>query len=95
MTEPKATANRATRRGKKDPHAPVSFQFDGETYTAPPSDDWPFKVLGMLNRGQIEEVVVILLGEEQSAKLLERDDLTVGDINRFFDVLKGAAGTGN
>lgn len=87
--------NRQARRSKTvDVDAPVKFLYQGETYEAPHPDKWPFKILGMLNRGQIEEVLAILLGPDQTATLL-RDDITVGEVNTFFDVLKEAAGSGN
>lgn len=88
--------SRAARRSKKRVEGePISVPFRGESYTVAHVDDWPFRTLRMLNDGNIDEVLEIIMDEENAEKFLAQPGLTVGHVNEFFEVVKQESKAGN
>lgn len=69
----------------------TEVEYDGETYSVPPTMEWDLDVLEALEDGQIVKAVRALLGEEQYAKFKSTKP-TVADLNALFEEIGKAAG---
>lgn len=72
----------------------VSFSYDGDDYTIPPSEDWPIEVVESIEEGRVVSAIKALLGPEQYAAF-RAGHSTVKDLNGLFDAAGEAVGTGN
>lgn len=69
----------------------TEVEYDGETYSVPPTMEWDLDVLEALEDGQIVKAVRSLLGEEQYTKFKFKKR-TVADLNELFEEIGKAAG---
>lgn len=74
--------------------APVSFEYDGETYEIPKTLAWDLDVLEAYEDGRVLACVRALLGDE-AWKRYRAKPRTVGDLTDLFEALQGALGLGN
>jgi hypothetical protein len=72
----------------------IQFEFEGVTYTIPPTSEWSVEALEAAEDGKVITFVRSVLGPEQWAafKAVPRK---AADLDRFGDALMEAAGLGN
>lgn len=73
---------------------PVSFVFDGDTYTVPPAAEWDLDVLEAVEGQQFTVAAKRLLGDKQYATF-RKTHAKVADLNGLFDALGEATLAGN
>lgn len=73
---------------------PITFEYDGETYEAPPAENWDLSVLEAIDDGKLTHAVKALLGAEQYATFRGRHS-KVTDLNGLFESMTAAVGSGN
>ena len=71
-----------------------TFEYDGETYSVPPADDWSLEALEAVDEGKMTTAVRELLGEEQYAKFKSGGRRTVGDLGKLFEAAGEAVNGG-
>lgn len=71
----------------------VTFTFNGDSYTLPPSDDWDVEVMEHFEDGNPVIAVRALLGEQWGEFKVKNPK--VKDITDFADVLGKELGSGN
>lgn len=72
---------------------PVTFTYDEEEWTLLPSAATSLEFLAALEDEQLIRALRLLLGREQAARLIQ--GRSVADLERFFDTMGEAVGTGN
>lgn len=82
-------ATKALKAEAQNTHTDV--EFDGQTYSVPPTMEWDLDVLEALEDGQIVKAVRALLGEEQYGQFKTKKR-TVADLNALFEAIGAAAG---
>lgn len=73
---------------------PVSFDFDGETYTIPPAAEWDLDVLEAAEDGRNIAMIRALLGEEGWTTFRSKPR-TVADLTEMTQAIEKAVGSGN
>jgi hypothetical protein len=77
-----------------DDSAPFQFTYDGAEYELPPQTSWPVKAIRQLGRGDLEEALTSLLGEKAFIGLADAG-MTLGEMNKLFELAAEAAGVGD
>lgn len=80
---------KAIKAEAQSTHTDVEYQ--GQTYSVPPTMEWDLDVLEALEDGQIVKAVRALLGEEQYQKFKSTKP-TVADLNALFEEIGKSAG---
>jgi hypothetical protein len=75
-------------------HTPHSVEFNGDTYSVPPADDWDLDVLEAIDEGHMTTAMRALLGPDQYATF-RASNKKVRSLGEFFDVAGKAVGAGN
>jgi hypothetical protein len=75
-------------------NADFSVEFNGDTYSVPPADDWDLDVLEAIDDGLMTKALRALLGSDQYAKF-RASNKKVRDLGAFFDVAGKAVNAGN
>lgn len=70
---------------------PITFEYDGESYTIAPAAEWPLEVLDEFEDGRLTSCVRVLLGDDQWSRFRSKPR-TLGDLNNLFDAAQRAAG---
>ena len=71
--------------------APFAFTFKGESYTVPPSTDWPISALRKISAGDLDGAMPVLLGEDAYERL-SAAGLKVGDLSVLFEAIAQHSG---
>lgn len=69
----------------------ITFDFDGENYTAPHPKRWPIEVVEAQEEGRVTIAVRGLLGEAQYSKFKKGKSRTLDDLDKFVEKLLEAA----
>jgi hypothetical protein len=72
----------------------VSFEFDGDAYEVPTSDNWDLDVLEAYEDGKIVATVKALVGPAGWATFRAKPR-KVSDLDTFFNAIQEALGLGN
>ena len=72
----------------------IAFDFDGDSYTVPPTSDWDLDVLEAIEDGKMIGAVRSLLGVSQWATFKAKRR-TASDAAALYEALQGALGLGN
>lgn len=72
-------------------NAPVEFEFDGETYTVPPSKEWDLDALEAFESGRVLTFIASILGKDQYATF-RKVPRKVADAEALFDAIQEALG---
>ncbi|WP_326792046.1 hypothetical protein OHA79_09600 [Streptomyces sp. NBC_00841] len=75
-------------------HTDFSVEFNGDTYSVPPADDWDIDVLEAIDEGHMTTAMRALLGADQYATFRAKNR-KVRDLGAFFDVAGKVVGAGN
>lgn len=67
------------------------FRFGGQTFTVPPSKEWPLSVTDCLSRGDIVGAMRLLLGDDQWPTF-DLHTPTLGDVERLLTAVAADAG---
>lgn len=73
--------------------APISFDFDGDSFTMKPSDATSLEFLEALEDEQLIKALRILLGREQASRLFK--GRSVEQLESFFELMGEAVDAGN
>jgi tRNA U38,U39,U40 pseudouridine synthase TruA len=73
---------------------PTEVEFNGETYSVPPSDDWDIDVLEAIDDQKMTHALKALLGEDQYAKF-RKSNRKVSALGEFMNVAGEAVKAGN
>jgi hypothetical protein len=80
----------ASGTGEADP---FPFTYKGKSYAVPPSTAWPLRVQRLLGEGDLAVAISELLGAD-TARQLEDDGITLGELEILFTEVGRAAGVG-
>lgn len=72
----------------------VSFEFDGDTYSVAPADEWDLDVLEAFEDGKVVATVRALVGPAGWATYKSKPR-KVKDLDAFFTAIQEALGLGN
>jgi hypothetical protein len=73
---------------------PFAFTYHGEGYTVPPAKQWPLSALRHVARGDLDDALPVLLGEEAYDRLADAG-LTLGELNTLFEQIGRTYGIGS
>ncbi|AVO22270.1 tail assembly chaperone [Streptomyces phage Nesbitt] len=73
---------------------PTPVEFNGETYTVPPADDWDIDVLEAIDDQRITHALKALLGEDQY-KTFRTHNRKVTALGDFMNAAQEAVKAGN
>ncbi len=68
-------------------NAPITFEFDGESYTVAPAAEWDVEALEAFEDQKIITCVRMILGDEQW-KRFKSKPRNMGDLNGLFMVMQ-------
>ena len=73
---------------------PVPFQFTyrGQAYQVPPAIDWPLQAQALIGEGELEQALVMLMGQEVYDGLVAQG-ITMGELSALFEAV-GEQATG-
>lgn len=69
----------------------VDVEFDGVTYTVPPSSEWDLDAIEAAENGQVITSVKMILGDAQWTEF-RKHNKTMGDLERFMDAVGDVTG---
>lgn len=69
----------------------IEIDFEGHTYTIPPSVEWPLDAIEAAEDGEIVRSTKLILGVEQWAEFRERHS-KFGDLMEFMKAVEKVAG---
>lgn len=72
---------------------PVTFDFDGDSFTVTPSDATSLEFLEALEDEELIKAVRLLLGREQASTLFK--GRKIDELETFFEVMSEAVDSGN
>lgn len=72
----------------------IDVEFEGETYSIPPAEEWSLDVLEAFEDGKVATMVRSLVGPAQYATF-RSVPRTTKDLGRFVEAIQGALGLGN
>ena len=73
---------------------PVEFEYNGETYSIPPAEEWDIDVLEAIDDNKLTYALKALVGEEQYARF-RKTNRTVKALGEFMSAATKGAGAGN
>jgi hypothetical protein len=73
---------------------PTDVEFNGETYSVPPADDWDIDVLEAIDDQRMTHALKALLGEDQYATF-RKGNRKVSALGEFLNVAGEAVKAGN
>ena len=67
---------------------PVPFQFTykGQAYQVPPAVDWPLQAQALIGEGELEQALVMLMGQDTYNGLLAQG-ITMGELSTLFSAV--------
>jgi len=88
----KATAKAVTNPVKAEAlNEDVTFEYEGDTYTIPSTDEWPLEVLEAFEEGRVVSLLKAILGEEQWTEF-KATNPKVKHLNAFVSAIQEATG---
>lgn len=82
----------ATRAAANEAEAvPFAFTYKGESYSVPPSSEWPMPALAALAEGDLAGSLSQLLGDEAYDRLMAAG-LKLGELGHLFEAVAGDSG---